>query len=847
MSQSSTLQREPLRSARNLPGGLAGAVVSQGAGRDLLALAFLLGLAVVVQARQIFLGGTFNNQDILLQSIPVYSWYSESLRQGALPIWSPAILGGFPLAFSQYGFFYPPDMLLFWLLDASRAFHLSLALHLALAGWATYWYCRVLGLRRLPSLFAAVAFQMGNQPLAWPANGFITKTLFVLPALLACVELMYRRDVRYWLLIPPVVGAGLLVGYAQFVFIGLLVAGAYLLVLIAVNRRSLTVQRSAGLLALFGSGALIGTGLAAIRVLPTMAVTALSVRANGLSFGQSAVESIHPIGLLLGNLLPEVYELPFELGGRPDYIGPPALLLAFLAIGTIRSLGYIGWFHAALALAATLLSLGSFTPFYGFFFNLPFLSYFRVPGRFSLVVALALAILAGLALDRYLVRGLSKRTLRYRVVAIAGGLGALATSAGLVLSLSLQFGKDPLSDGIRPLLLEGQWDLLNLLRPRVALPMVAGVATPWLLLAAARGRIPVRRLEWSLLGISASTLLAVGGLQSAWLPPDAANQRPEFLEAMAGEADLFRAFAWGPGVETFNTARYFTEVLETDPGPDFEERFSRQLIPPNTGLLYGVSVADGYEVLQSRRQALFALYLGSERQDPAKFSDGSSVDRGIHERNIRDRINLLATFNVKYVTVGSPVDDARLEQLAQAAVIVYPWADVSDTVHLYRIRDSLPRAFVVPESVTVGEEARALEMVAAAAVDPRQVVILEETPPRLYGSPLTPQQSSVSVEEYWNERVVLRARTDGAGFLVLMDFLLPGWSATVDGLPVQVMAGNFAGRAVPILGAGEHEVVFEYKAPLFREGLAVSLASLAVLMLFGVGSKMRVTSRAGQP
>ena len=164
---------------------------------DLLGIAFLFGLALLLSSRQILFGGTFYDYDILLMSIPAYSWFAEGLKQGQFHIWSPDVLGGFPLSFAIYTFLYPPDILLLRLLDAARAFHLSLALHLGLAGACCYWYCRVLGMRRLPSLLAAVAFQMGNQVLTWQSNGFITKTLLVLPSLLASIELTFGRGARY--------------------------------------------------------------------------------------------------------------------------------------------------------------------------------------------------------------------------------------------------------------------------------------------------------------------------------------------------------------------------------------------------------------------------------------------------------------------------------------------------------------------------------------------------------------------------------------------------------------------------------------------------------------------------
>jgi uncharacterized membrane protein YfhO len=64
---------------------------------------------------------------------------------------------------------------------------------------------------------------------------------------------------------------------------------------------------------------------------------------------------------------------------------------------------------------------------------------------------------------------------------------------------------------------------------------------------------------------------------------------------------------------------------------------------------------------------------------------------------------------------------------------------------------------------------------------------------------------------------------------VLMDTPYPGWTATVEGRPEPMLEANFAGRAVPLQGPGEHLVEFSYQPPLLREGLLATLASLLVL------------------
>ncbi len=66
------------------------------------------------------------------------------------------------------------------------------------------------------------------------------------------------------------------------------------------------------------------------------------------------------------------------------------------------------------------------------------------------------------------------------------------------------------------------------------------------------------------------------------------------------------------------------------------------------------------------------------------------------------------------------------------------------------------------------------------------------------------------------------------GYLVLTDTHYPGWRATVDGQPAEILEANHAFRAVQ-LDRGEHTVLFEYQPLSFRLGAWITLVALVVL------------------
>ena len=57
-----------------------------------------------------------------------------------------------------------------------------------------------------------------------------------------------------------------------------------------------------------------------------------------------------------------------------------------------------------------------------------------------------------------------------------------------------------------------------------------------------------------------------------------------------------------------------------------------------------------------------------------------------------------------------------------------------------------------------------------------------------------------------------------------------GWSAKVNGEPVEVLEGNGMYMALP-LKAGYNEIELDYETPGIRSGIAVSLLTIGILIL----------------
>lgn len=78
----------------------------------------------------------------------------------------------------------------------------------------------------------------------------------------------------------------------------------------------------------------------------------------------------------------------------------------------------------------------------------------------------------------------------------------------------------------------------------------------------------------------------------------------------------------------------------------------------------------------------------------------------------------------------------------------------------------------------------------------------------------------------------LEVLTEGdlPGILVLADSWYPGWKAYLDGAPTPIFPVDIAFRGVEV-GAGRHQVIFEYKPESLRLGLYITAGAMIVVLL----------------
>lgn len=152
----------------------------------------------------------------------------------------------------------------------------------------------------------------------------------------------------------------------------------------------------------------------------------------------------------------------------------------------------------------------------------------------------------------------------------------------------------------------------------------------------------------------------------------------------------------------------------------------------------------------------------------------------------------------------------------------------SGDVKVYERAAAPGRAWLVHGVQPVESAAEAQAAIAQPTFAPRAEAVVEAPIP---AAPPAAAQSgeNVAVLDFTAERQSYRVQAVAPGLLVIADAWYPGWRATVDGQPAEILRANLLYRAIE-LKPGEHEIVLEYAPPGWRTGVIISAATLFILI-----------------
>jgi hypothetical protein len=768
---------------------------------DLVAAALTGALlfAGVLLSKEDFFG---SGSDLVTTEYPLAAFATSWMKRGVLPLWDPFIAGGVPFPAATKGYFYPP----FWvglLVSDAAAIKATCALHLAFAGAGAAWLCR-------PHVKSRLASYLGGALFA--TSGFFTAHLYAghlelveasafAPWIVGIVDRLRAGGRVSWAASTLCVGLALLTGHYQMVAIACLGAVVFASVAAVASRTPDALPRALGLRAgraLLVLGALLVAGalLAAVQLLPTARMLAFTQRAApDASFASSfAAAPVSFLAMLTPSLLgPDVpvFTASFMPWEASSYVGLTTLALAAFAITTSPR---ARWLPAVVtASLGALLALGDHTPLLGWLCTLvpPFQS-FRAPGRYVLLVALFMALLAAIGLDAFVSceqEGPERSHLAGPVaVAALAALLALALQVTSVDAFARTMAFLAPVRSVDP----ARWAVvLEHARDDAFLAVLAlGAAAGTLLL----GAPPQRRVA----GMAVLVALALGDTMHAAQP---------FLATRPHAA--FEPFA--PLVAGLRKAM----------GPEGRLLPTPELFQPNAGAPYDLATATGYTIFLDDRYARFAkraLGVAPDAFATVVQADGSEpLFRHLGIRLVLTTARAVGPDGHGHLAIG---DAHLLGGMGKLQVLA--------------LDAPVPRAVVVHSAEVVADEARAYVRMEDPSFRIEQTVLLESTASFPVEVPVAPAQEEARVTSYEPNEVTLRVEAAASGVVVLSDVYEPGWTATVDGVEAAMVPANRVMRAVPV-AAGRHAVIMRYRPPGFVAGAWLSLLGLAiVLALAGV-------------
>lgn len=827
--------RAPARRRLRPPTG-----VRLGPRADLLALAALAGLLAITGINRVVFDVWISRFDLYSFFVPWYAFLGERLREFAIPGWNPYLFSGTPFAADpESGWMYLPAMLAFTLFEVLAGFKVLLLIHLAVAGFSSYAYGRVLGLGPFASLAAAVTFSFGPV-LQWTSYCCLVLIEYAVwvPLALLGIELALRAgDWRLRLLPWFLTGFALSQIMAGWVGQGWLI-GPILIAAYTTYRALISPPRPAPgwrdrLVVWAATGlATIGSGLAlgAAGVLPRLVYNSESNLAGGIysRLGESANDKPAWTGTqLIHQLLGDDYNQRFSA------LGGAVIVLALLA-PVIAGRRHGVPFFALLTLISLVLTLEP-TPLHAMFYLIPRFQEMHQHDPWRLY---ALGIIGPAMLCGATIQELHRWRGRVRILPVLVaplllmGLGAIVVrqSGGPV-------GWAPLVAAALTVVLLVLAIAAPATPPGRSLIRLAPVAMLALIFIQPTGL----ELTGSWLGFPANA-----SWEEHWRPDPARMERlyseiapvdpggaGEFLQTRLAGFGPFRYLGYGGAGHPdggWSTTNYMGRRLDAN---------IHAILVNGRAMFLKLYDTQGYNPLELGRYAEFMTAVNGKQQD---YHLAYLLPDGV-------RSPLPDLLNLRYILVDTtlPADRDDIAALASTYQEVFR----AENVVVYE-RQPVPRHAWIVHDVRQVARADTLALMTGGTIDLTRTALVEGTPPPVSAIPAGTEETAL-VTRYTPDHLTLRTSSAAPGLLVLSEMYADGWRATVDGQAAEIMPTNHVLRGVP-LPAGEHTVELRYEPRSLRAGLVISLAAHIVLLAliiravqFRPGSVRRAPFRTQRP
>lgn len=743
-------------------------------------LATLIALVTAFWSPTLFSHKTLLHGDSLLHGLSLWDYHAQNVNRPENFVWDRNTYGGHPLfAESQGDFAFPLNMLLARTMSPIYANNFAHWVEMILAGIGVYGLSRTLKLSSWSGGFAAIAMVFSSHWLLINQNMTVGAAAMCVPWLIWAAECWIGKPSwRTAIFLGLTAAQAVLAGYPHYL------QGSIIYIVISMlpnllekkSRNDFVANFSAiwktGLLAV-----LVGTGLAAVQLLPLLELVNQSHR----SAGTGIMFFDLPITIYLRGLFFNLHTHEFD---SPNFLPVLGSLLVCLLFSLFvffklpaRSKG-----HIAATLLLLNLGMGGASPITSFLYNyhlVPGIHYFRLLTPYFVVAAVGIGIVSAIIIEHltFALNNLKKTWwtdfISSKRIKIGGTIFLLFWIAALH------------STGIgSPIEVK-----------QTAIAVFAALIVMLLTIIKRASIIP------SFLFLLLATETASMKLHEYKFGDISILSKPETVKII--EADDPQK-----NYKLYSTSTTFMYALGSPLQQDLFKN-ARDMLAHLCGLSnlrWNLPSMMGSLALPLRDRALVEPILESE-------------SRGISESPVG--LRLIDLLSVKYIVADAPVntDGFRLkfnEPATNTWLIENTAAKPRFQIYTNYIfskspQDALTALRTTKTTLLALEAPKDLDTKAISSLAPATVSSVPQINLSLTNDTSTHYELSIQAKE--------------PGWLFLADNNYPGWRGYIDGNETPVYTAQIIGKAI-FIPAGEHNVKLIFKSASLQFGLWITLATL---------------------
>lgn len=729
-------------------------------------------------------------EDVLKLFYPFKMLAMDIVKKGEWPLWNPYNGAGMPLLAVMHMGFFTPFNILFLIFPGFLAFTIYLILQTSLLSISTYIYARKINLSIRASIFSSLAFLFSGVVIARITFGEFNFVLAGLPLLLFTIESLIKNPKsKIIYLLPIIIFVVFTSGHPQIIFYVLFLSIFYVLYKFITLRHKtnrISLKKFSYILLMF----IIGTGLSAIQLMPTlelMLFSSINPQTSQFIFNKFLLDPSHLITILIPNYFGN--QAIYNYWGQTDYIetiasvGLIPVFFAFMSSGKINNkLRSLRNFYFVILVLTIILTLDWFGTRWFYSLSIPIIST-GIPSRIFCITSFAIAILAGFGYDKWCSQQHLSKTIIYRILFYLLIIIAInVITLYLIKSNAFCQAKniiDCYKVAFRNSIFETSIFLI------------------FLILLITYNFIRNIRIKY-LLSLSVIFIILSIGLYNSnkYLPfssKETFYPKNNLIFALQEKTKDTRVFTLGDANIKNDLAM---QIRFNDP--------------------------DYFDPLHIKRYAELISYANTQNLSSISRSDIEIVNDATVSASLQSRRDrLLDIIGVRYLLFKK----SQVPPTANSKII---WQD--PIWYIVERENNPSRIYIVSQVESYNKREDILKRLFDRSFDPRNTVILEENHTANNYNLLTQNKSTIKNINYQENNIHLQTNIFSNSFLVLSDNYYPGWKAFIDSKETKTYRANYTFRAIEI-PKGNHTVDFIYQPESLELGIYITTISALFLLL----------------